>query len=253
MIGVSRARPVRQEVGLLQLRHRADLGRRAGWLVPRRLRHADTYRTDANMILSTYPKHVLQEEGSVDDATATSSAGVEDVGLQAVQGQRRVRLLHLPAGHLDGVPARRRRRRADRQPVRQDASGRTGFGMAPDLVEQHLLPHGRRARLPGAAPAAVPQRGPGREFDALCAGGANFNGFYGYGIVDAYAAVKTPLKPNARPYHERWPNRHRPRGPVDIRRPGPVGVRRWSSVVRRSSPARHHDRLGFLEGAVSGA
>ena len=31
-------RPVRQEVGLLQLRHRADLGRRARWLVPGRLR-----------------------------------------------------------------------------------------------------------------------------------------------------------------------------------------------------------------------
>lgn len=31
------------------------------------------------------------------------------------------------------------------------------------------------------------------EFDALCEGDRNFNGFYSYGVVDAYAAVKTPL------------------------------------------------------------
>ena len=27
------------------------------------------------------------------------------------------------------------------------------------------------------------------EFDALCEGGTQFNGFYGFGIVDAYAGV----------------------------------------------------------------
>jgi hypothetical protein len=27
------------------------------------------------------------------------------------------------------------------------------------------------------------------EFDAYCAGGKSFNGFYGHGIVDAYGAV----------------------------------------------------------------
>ena len=27
------------------------------------------------------------------------------------------------------------------------------------------------------------------EFDATCEGGTEFNGFYGFGIVDAYAAV----------------------------------------------------------------
>ena len=60
------ARPVRQEVRLLQLRHRADLGLRAGRLVPRRLRHATRTAPTATMILSTYPMKVLQEEGSVD-------------------------------------------------------------------------------------------------------------------------------------------------------------------------------------------
>jgi lantibiotic leader peptide-processing serine protease len=30
------------------------------------------------------------------------------------------------------------------------------------------------------------------EFDAFCEGGLNFNGFYGFGIVDAFAAVTAP-------------------------------------------------------------
>jgi hypothetical protein len=34
----------------------------------------------------------------------------------------------------------------------------------------------------------VPE-GRSTEFDATCAGDAEFNGFYGSGIVDAYAAV----------------------------------------------------------------
>ena len=30
------------------------------------------------------------------------------------------------------------------------------------------------------------------EFNAFCEGDLNFNGFYGYGIVDAFAAVTAP-------------------------------------------------------------
>jgi hypothetical protein len=37
------------------------------------------------------------------------------------------------------------------------------------------------------------------EYDALCEGDENFNGFYGYGVVDAYAAVTSPLQPWKRP------------------------------------------------------
>jgi hypothetical protein len=37
---------------------------------------------------------------------------------------------------------------------------------------------------PGAAVRA--------EFNAFCEGGLNFNGFYGFGTVDAFAAVTAP-------------------------------------------------------------
>ena len=47
----------------------------------------------------------------------------------------------------------------------------------------------RRACLPGAAAAHYTNEGRSAEFNALCEGTTEFNGFYGYGIVDAYATV----------------------------------------------------------------
>ena len=57
---------------------------RAGGLVPRRFRHANVPHV-RNMILSSYPKHVLQEEGSVDDDG------------NIVAGRRNLRIQGLPA------------------------------------------------------------------------------------------------------------------------------------------------------------
>ncbi len=37
------------------------------------------------------------------------------------------------------------------------------------------------------------------EYDALCTGTKNFNSIWGYGIVDAYKAVTTPLQPWVKP------------------------------------------------------
>ena len=62
--------------------------------------------------------------------------------------------------------------------------------LAPFLTEFFLLPHGRRARLPGTAVAVATSTKDGRPSSTrYCEGNTNFNGFYGFGIVDAYAAV----------------------------------------------------------------
>jgi hypothetical protein len=97
-----------------------------------------------------------------------------------------------PAG-LDGVPARRRRGGPDRQSLRQEA-GPQGFGLSPDLVERHLYRTAEEHACPEPRLQTYTNEGRPAEFDALCEGDRNFNGFYGYGIVDAYAAVKTPLR-----------------------------------------------------------
>ena len=116
VIGVSALGPVGAEGRLLQLRRRADLGLRAGRLVPRRLRHADLPHQRQQDPLDV-PAEGAAGGGPVDADGNITPAG-EGLGVQGLHDGRHLRVLHLPAGHLDGLAARGRRRRADREPVR---------------------------------------------------------------------------------------------------------------------------------------
>ena len=120
-----------------------------------------TYRTNGNLILSTAPLNVMQEEGQVDadgNITPTRRLAGHDEGLRQGQGQDGLRVLPVPAGHVDGVTARRRCRRARRLGARQVAGQ---VGLRPGARQGSRAAHGHRdrPRLPDAAAAELRGRG----------------------------------------------------------------------------------------------
>ncbi len=142
------------------------------------------YRTPGNLVLSTYAENVAREFGDVDDQGNPTN----DFVLKSCNGPTCAYYTYLQgtsmaAPHAVGVAAlivseygRRDRRMG-------------GLTLDPDRVQQIL----ERSASDHACPTprlfsyADVDRPP--AYDAFCQGSPRFNGFYGEGIVNAYAAV----------------------------------------------------------------
>jgi len=146
----------------------------------------DTFRTVGNEILSTYPKKVLQEEGSVDadgnvvpdfaDSVFKECNAAGQCGYYTyLQGTS------MASPHTAGVAALIVSAHGTKQ-------GK-GFGLEPWKVEYLLYSTAAEHACPTPRLQSYVNVGRSTEFDALCEGSTEFNGFYGFGIVDAYAAV----------------------------------------------------------------
>lgn len=148
----------------------------------------DWFRTNENMILSAYPKNVGVADGNIDADGNVTPDGVA-LGVQkAVAADGRVGYYQFLQGtsmatpHATGVAA---------LIVSQYGSktGKGGFGLSPDVVQRVI--EGTAAPIACPVPPTVDYLDEGRDesFTATCAGTPEFNGFYGNGAVDAYAAV----------------------------------------------------------------
>jgi subtilisin family serine protease len=150
-----------------------------------------TYRTNGNQILSTYPLHVLQagDIPRVDAAGNITPAGVaagvmKDCSADACGYYAYLQGTSMASPHATGVSALVVSRFGVKDPRHMG-----GLRLAPWKTE-YVLTKGAAAHACPVPPLMdYTLVGRTADFNALCEGSTEFNGFYGYGIVDAYATV----------------------------------------------------------------
>jgi lantibiotic leader peptide-processing serine protease len=138
------------------------------------------FRTDANLILSSYPYDVAIEEGYLDEfgapigTDAYSSCDPEGncAAWVYLQGTS------MASPHVAGEAA-----------LVIDAHGRRRQGLAPDTVAQIILSTATDHVCPDGGVESYADEGRTPDFDAVCDGTTAVNGLYGEGIINATAAV----------------------------------------------------------------
>jgi lantibiotic leader peptide-processing serine protease len=140
-----------------------------------------------NLILSTFPGKVLQEVGLVDRDGAVLPSGAGLV-FRYCDGAGRCGYAVYQSGTSMAAPfVTAVAALVVGRYGHPDPRHRGGLTLAPDRVRSILERSAARHACP--TPRLVSYPGRGAEWDALCEGGRGFNGFYGHGLIDAYAAV----------------------------------------------------------------
>ena len=160
-----------------------------GGCVPGRLRHADLPTPTPTRSSPTYPLKVLQEEGRV-DADGNIAPGGETLVFKECKANGEcgyytyLQGTSMASPHAAGVAALIVSRYGKTTPRTAALRLEPGPGRSASCTA-------RRPSTPARTPplSSLHQRGPAGRVRRVLRGRHQFNGFYGYGIVDAYAAV----------------------------------------------------------------
>jgi subtilisin family serine protease len=153
------------------------------------------YRTNGNLILSAAPLSVLQATGEVDKNGNVTKLGRTNGVLKSCVNDKQnentsqcayyqwLQGTSMAAPHASGVAA---------LVVAAHGSGASeaDFGLAPAQTRAILMDTATDHACPSPGTLSYEREGRSAEFTATCVGTADFNGFYGDGIVNALNAVE---------------------------------------------------------------
>jgi subtilisin family serine protease len=141
------------------------------------------YRNPANTVLAPYPKSLAIENGELDpDGTPNTPFVLADCSTGSCAYYQYLQGTSMASPHAAGVAALVVASRG-----RRDARN-GGLTLAPGVVEQVMKRTAQDRACPNPPVFTYPDTDLGPAYTAVCEGSEEFNGFYGEGIIDAFAA-----------------------------------------------------------------